>query len=148
MILPRSVESKIFALCRGARGRETGGIIVGRYTPDRATAIIGDATPPPRDSRSGRTWFHRGVSGLRSFLTRLWSQPNREYYLGEWHHHPAEVVSPSTDDQIQMERISEDGSYRCPEPVLIIVGVSVEERWNGRMFVFPRGKEIEELVER
>lgn len=147
VILPGEVEHKIRGLCAIARGRETGGILVGKYTPNRATAILTAATPPPRDSKAGRTWFHRGVAGLQRFLAKLWSKPSREYYIGEWHHHPADIVAPSTDDVRQMKRISEDENYHCPEPVLIIVGDGRDERWNARVFIFPFAGQPVELQE-
>lgn len=147
VILPSSVENKIIAFCRGARGRETGGVLVGNYTPDRATAILTAATSPPRDSKAGRTWFHRGVVGLQRFLAKLWSKPSREYYIGEWHHHPSIVVAPSGDDVRQMEMISADENYRCPEPVLVIVGISRNKEWNAKVFVFPITGEPAELKE-
>ena len=145
VILPGDVERKVLRLCAEARGRETGGVLVGNYTPDRATAIITDATPPPRDSDAGRTWFNRGVAGLQRLFVRLWSKPNREYYIGEWHHHPTNTIAMSTDDVRQMKNISEDENYRCPEPVLIIVGVNRYSRWNGRIFLFPQGEKYVEL---
>lgn len=147
VIVPGEVENKILRLCVEARGLEAGGVLVGHYTPDRATAILTDATPPLRDSKAGRTWFHRGVAGLQRLLAKLWSNPKREYYIGEWHHHPADIVAPSADDMRQMKNISEDKNYRCPEPLLIIVGTHRYEQWNARFFIFPQGADPTELKE-
>ena len=147
VVLPDDVEHKILRLCGATRGRETGGVLVGNYTPNRETAIITDATPPPWDSNAGRTWFNRGVAGLHRLFVRLWSKPNREYYIGEWHHHPTDTIAMSTDDVRQMINISEDGNYRCPEPVLIIVGSDRSKRWNAKVFIFPQKEKPTELVE-
>ena len=45
--------------------RETGGILVGRYESDGNVAVIKTATERPKDSISGKTWFQRGVRGLK-----------------------------------------------------------------------------------
>ena len=106
VVFPRNLEFKILGLCSVAQGWETGGVLVGNYTPDCLTAIIMNATPPPKDSDAGRTWFHRGVAGLQRLFARLWSKPKREYYIGEWHYYPTSIVAPSPNDVHQMKNIS------------------------------------------
>jgi hypothetical protein len=120
---------------------ETGGILVGRYTADELTAVVSEALPPPKDSAHGRSWFHRGVAGLRGLLVKRWESQVHTYYIGEWHYHPANVVEPSGDDLAQMYGINADPRYRCRQPVMLIVG----QARNGderpvRAFVFPRGQ--------
>jgi len=103
---------------------ETGGILIGRYTRSRTTALVERATPPTADSRAGRTNFYRGVRGLQKLLRRLWRRPieERRYYLGEWHFHPGANPAPSPSDKDQMVRISQSEEYQCPEPILVIIG--------------------------
>lgn len=119
---------------------ETGGILVGHYTSDEARAVVTEALPPPKDSACGRSWFHRGVVGLRRLLAKRWESQVRTYYIGEWHYHPASSVEPSGDDLAQMYGINGDLRYRCKEPVMLIVGqaLHVNER-PVRAFVFPQG---------
>lgn len=127
--------------CAQAEDVETGGILVGHYTADESTAIITEALQPPKDSARGRSWFHRGVAGLRGLLAKRWENQRRTYYIGEWHYHPASIVEPSGDDLAQMYGINADPRYRCREPIMVIIG---EARDGGerpmRAFVFPRGK--------
>lgn len=144
-IVPAKVMQSVFALCAGAGSKETGGIFIGFYTDDQSTAIITNATPPPRDSRAGRTWFHRGIAGLRSLLEKYWKNPKRRYYLGEWHFHAAVDVKPSPEDVGQMIRISRERDYNCPEPISLIVGEPRDGKRSVRMFVFPRGSPAMEL---
>lgn len=126
--------------CSRSGSLETGGILVGYYSKDAATALVTEALPPPKDSARGRSWFHRGVAGLRNLLTKRWQSEIRTYYVGEWHYHPAGTVEPSRDDLSQMHTVNADPRYRCREPIMIIVG-------NGqicgerpvRAFVFPHG---------
>jgi len=127
----------ILALCSGAKPSETGGILVGLYTPAHDCAIVTHVTGAPPDSRSGCSWFHRGTQGLQPWLDRMWVSM-RHFYLGEWHFHPGREPVPSPGDVDQMKSISESPSYRCPEPVLLIVGGDPESRWAARAYVFPR----------
>lgn len=106
--------------CAGAHPLETGGILIGYYNCRHDTAIITMVAHPPKDSVRERTRFHRGVRGLQSILDDRWSK--REYYLGEWHCHPAGSPHPSRTDMRQMRSIANDVSLQCPEPILIIAG--------------------------
>lgn len=134
--------------CRRSGTIETGGILVGHYSNDASTVIVTEALPPPEDSTRGRSWFHRGVVGLRELLTKRWQSKVRSYYIGEWHYHPASIVEPSEDDFAQMYSINADRRYSCREPVMLIVGQpqdGVERPL--RAFVFPQGKLHIELEE-
>lgn len=144
-VVPDNVMESIFVLCAGVGSKETGGILVGFYTDDQSTAIVTEAAPPPRDSQSGSTWFHRGVAGLRSLLEKYWKNPKRQYYLGEWHFHTAVDVEPSPVDIDQMIRISRNRRSNCPEPISLIVGEVQEGRRRVRLFVFLRSSSGMEL---
>lgn len=147
MLLTRAVWNAICRHCGKNEGLETGGILMGYYTDDQRTAVVTEATPPPSDSKSGGTWFQRGVAGLQRLLRRRWVQRNRRYYLGEWHFHPALVVEPSGDDIRQMFRISEAETYNCPEPIMLIAGRAVNGERRCRAFVFPRSSSMREFFQ-
>jgi integrative and conjugative element protein (TIGR02256 family) len=134
-------------MCQDAGDIETGGILVGRYVDNATVAHISEATPPPRDSQRGRTWFARGVQGLRQLLARRWAARERVHYLGEWHFHPCDVVVPSVVDLSQMTTIALADEYQCPEPVLLIVGRRAGQRARPmRVFVCPRGEPAKEIL--
>lgn len=116
---------------------ETGGILIARYSNDLRVTHVTDLVPAPSDSVAKRFSFHRGVRGLQQLLRRIW--PQRKYYLGEWHFHPDEAPSPSGTDCDQMRDIASAFSYRCPEPVLVIVGGNPPERTELQSYVFRRG---------
>jgi integrative and conjugative element protein (TIGR02256 family) len=122
--LQDSVLGALDRYCHDAGSVETGGILIGRYSDDLALAIVREATPPPKDSTRGRSWFVRGVSGLREMLGKRWSAKERTFYIGEWHFHPANHVEPSSDDFAQMIEISEAREYDCKEPLLLILGAT------------------------
>lgn len=133
--------------CRDAGSWETGGILIGRYSEDLAVAIVGEATPPPSDSRRGRSWFVRGVNGLREMLGNRWRAMERTYYVGEWHFHPVAHVEPSGDDFAQMREISHTKEYDCKEPLLLICGASHRQgQRTFRAFVCPAGRAPVELL--
>ena len=132
--------------CDAACTRETGGVLIGAYTESHRTAVVSLVTGPPPDSRAGRSWFRRGVSGLYELLRRQWNLPTRAFYLGEWHYHPARVIEPSTSDLAQMATITSSITYHCPEPLLLIVGMRLGSERPTRAFVFPQRGQSEELL--
>ena len=138
-------------MCGAAGSVETGGILVGRYSPDLAVAIVREATLPPPDSRRGRSWFNRGVAGLREMLAQRWRAKDRTHYLGEWHFHPAGAPNPSGPDIRAMQKLALDEAYNCPSPILLILGGSPKTRWSISATLFRDGHAIhisDELVGR
>lgn len=135
-------------MCNAAGSVETGGVLIGRYSDDRAVAWVKEVTPAPADSARGASWFVRGVAGLRATLARRWKAKERTYYLGEWHFHPAPIVVPSKDDFRQMRQISAADAYRCSEPLLLILGAAGKRggKRSIRAFVCPVGREPSELL--
>jgi integrative and conjugative element protein (TIGR02256 family) len=101
--------------------RETGGILVGRYSEDRTTAYISGMLPPPLDSRRSRTWFIRGTKGLKELLSRIWKDEST-FYLGEWYYHPHSSPQPSLVDGISMRDVADDPNSQCTAPILLILG--------------------------
>lgn len=109
-----------------SENKETGGILIGRYSSSLKIVYINELSNPPIDSKAGFCWFNRGVKGLGEYLKKKWTQ-NDEYYLGEWHFHPANVPKPSMMDVAQLKRISRDKRFNCKEPILIIVSKNNNE---------------------
>ena len=112
--------SAVLSLCEQADHIETGGILIGSYSVDGAVAHVREALGPPKGSQSTQTGFVRGCAGLREALQRRWL--TQQYYLGEWHFHPKGRGSPSPRDRRQMDEIGSDAVYRCPSPILMVVG--------------------------
>lgn len=135
----------ILTECNLAAGRETGGILIGYYTSEHDTAVIVEATNATSDSQSGTNWFFRGIKDLQSKLHLLWVFSKRQYYLGEWHYHPGGDPSPSGTDVNQMMKIAASNKYRCPEPVLLLVG-GVFGAFQLKAYVFIVNKPPLELI--
>jgi len=142
-----SVVRSLDRMCRDAGDLETGGVLVGRYAEDAMVAYVTEATPPPADSQRGRTWFARGVRGLRELLAIRWRARDRIHYVGEWHFHPTDAIEPSAVDFAQMKTIALAGEYRCAEPILVIVGRRIGRGIRPmRVFVCPRGEPSKEVL--
>lgn len=144
LILPKEQLSEILGFCRKAGHRETGGLLIGQYSDNRDLARVSAVTGPPHDSTAGRTWFQRGVAGLQDLLLHRWSRQN-EYYLGEWHSHPWAKPIPSGTDGMQMKGIAHSHAYRCPEPVLLVVGGDPWGGWTLHARVYRRGEEPQDM---
>lgn len=137
--------AQLYSCCRRGWPQETGGILIGYYTPDLRKAVVTRVEPPPPDSRCGPNWFSRGIQGLTEKLSSLWLDPRqRQYYLGEWHLHPNAPPSPSSQDCGQLQSIAESEPCHCPEPLLVIVGGSPRS-WPVSVHVFRRGQMVLEL---
>jgi integrative and conjugative element protein (TIGR02256 family) len=127
----------LVAECQKARNEETGGILIGHYSPDHAMAFVTEVTSAPIDSKRGATWFDRGVQGLKDKLRTSWRKAGT-FYLGEWHFHPGAAPNPSHVDSSQMANIARSPEYSCPEPILLIVGGDEKQR-NVAGFVYEKG---------
>ena len=117
--------SEVKDLCKEKGNLETGGILVGMYDLDLQSAIITKVLGPPSDSKYGRTTFVRGTKGVKKTLDSLWKED--QYYLGEWHFHPNALPIASSQDISQMNKIAKNVVYKCPEPLMLIIGQDYKE---------------------
>lgn len=120
VVVSVSAKRAMLKHCQSAGDLETGGILIGYYSPLCDQAIITEVAGAPSDSVSGRWTFTRGIAGLQPLIDRAWRRG--KYYLGEWHFHPFVSPLPSPRDRAQLASFSRDRAYRCPEPVLMVVG--------------------------
>ncbi|WP_214721220.1 Mov34/MPN/PAD-1 family protein [Exiguobacterium sp. s192] len=131
--------NQLYKICESSLPNESGGILIGNYTKDCNLAVICQALPQPPDSRSGTTWFFRGIEDVKNKLDLLWEE-KRQFYIGEWHYHPNNSSELSHQDIKQMISISNEESYKCPEPILMIIGGN-SFFWENSFYIFPKGKE-------
>jgi integrative and conjugative element protein (TIGR02256 family) len=131
--------------CTDSASQETGGILVGYYTPAHDCAIVTALSGPPEDSIRGQRLFKRGTRGIQRWISRLWRE-QRHYYLGEWHFHPRGAPVPSPDDRGQMQKFSKDKKLKCPEPILLIIGGNPKGEWSANAYVFPADQDCVPLL--
>jgi hypothetical protein len=140
--IQQSHIDKIAFLCKKSFKNETGGIIIGEYKKNLSCATVADIVGQTADSKSGPTWFVRGIKGLQNIIDQYWIN-KRHYYLGEWHFHPFASPTPSKQDITQMQEIARMPFRNCPEPILIIAGGNPSIKMELRVFVFPKGHMVE-----
>jgi len=138
-VSPSAITAILEAATLAGR-KETGGILIGRYGPEGWFADIIQATPKPKGSQSGWYWFRRSNAGLATLLETRWR--DGLHYLGEWHFHPGGAPSPSSSDIRAMAAIAADDAYRCPAPILIILG-GASSNWSFSATLFREGKVVE-----
>lgn len=73
--------------------------------------------------------------GVSEYLKKIWDK-KEEYYLGEWHFHPADVKTPSSKDVLQMKKISEDKRFNCKEPLLLIFSRNNKDEYHLEVSLF------------
>lgn len=125
-IEPRAMRSML-NISERAAGLETGGVLIGRYSPFGDRVIVSRVTGPPRDSQRFRFNFIRGVAGLTRRLEQAWRVGL--YYVGEWHLHPKGSPQPSDTDSKQVLAFSRQRDYRCRHPVLVVIGGDPPTEW-------------------
>ena len=139
LLLTDALQEQLFARCEDAGAKETGCILIGYYKRGNSLAVVTDLPETPEDSIAGPAHFDRGTKGLRRLLKRLWRK--RRYYLGEWHYHPSASPAASGQDHRQMREFAADERFRCPEPILLIVGGS-KPNWALAANVYPSGSRV------
>ncbi|HEY8270977.1 MAG TPA: Mov34/MPN/PAD-1 family protein [Pseudobdellovibrionaceae bacterium] len=141
-VVLKSVALEVILVeCRKSKKTETGGILIGKYSDDHNCALVYEISGPPRDSIRSATSFERGNQGLKDLLSGRFKDPGY-YYLGEWHFHPFSSPEPSGRDLSQIKDIATSALYKCPEPILLIIGGDPDEEWTVTANVFVAGNII------
>ena len=141
-VLDGILESMVIT-CRNSHRKETGGILVGRYSKKGTTAEILEAFSPPVDSVGTTSTFHRGTSGLSKELTSRWAETG-SHYVGEWHYHPTGNGQPSYRDINQMIDFAREEDMQSPVPIMMIVFPSECDQYEMRVFLFTQdGRTLE-----
>lgn len=110
--------------------KEYGGLLIGRYTDDRLTAVI-EKTILPKRYKASRYYFERGSEGLKEELEALYQQEPKLFYIGEWHTHPNGLVDPSGRDKATMAQLIKDGNVFINNPILLIVAITKKDYCSG-----------------
>lgn len=118
--------SAMLELSRASTGLETGGLLIGRYGAFGDRVVVAKVTGPPPDSKRTPRSFVRGVAGIARRLASEWR--DGLYLVGEWHLHPDASAQPSPTDIGQTLTFAKASGYRCPHPVLVVAGGTVDRR--------------------
>lgn len=129
---------------------EYGGLLVGRYSDDLKSVLI-EQTVLPKEFKSSRFKFERGVRGLKKVLHDFFKQTPSLSYVGEWHTHPDGTSVPSITDVAALRMIAQHDEVFIENPVLLIIGMNEESYEFGFYVLFQDevyryDNSIEELV--
>ena len=114
-------------LARQHYPREVGTSLVGSYRDDGWRAHVHHVAPLTPDSVGGTAWFRRGMRGLWSYFSRVFSETwGLSHYVGEWHSHPDGAAIPSRTDDRNMMAIARDSDARCSECLLVLLSVRTD----------------------
>ena len=113
------ILKEIHKKCIESYPKETGGVLFGYYKEENL-AFITDIWEEENTLNKNKTRFVRGTNGLKNISDELWKQ--NIYYLGEWHYHPDGTCDASNTDIQTIIGISKNNMYKCPEPIMLIIG--------------------------
>ncbi len=131
------VAELMIRLGREKAPRETGGVLVGRASPEGW--VVTHATHAGPDAEEQLSTFRRDGEFTQGMVNSIFETTGGESdYLGEWHSHPW-PVGPSVMDRRAMSTISNSLAYLTPEPLLIIVQKSVRSGWRLLGFQWTQG---------
>ena len=104
---------------------ETGGVLIGTYDFANNICYIVDAIDSPSDSEEYPNAYIRGSNGLLEKVQRIEEITiGNLTYIGEWHSHPNDSTSPSSNDRILLKSIAEYAFTQSAPGCMMIVGES------------------------
>lgn len=117
---------------------EYGGLLVGRHSDDFKCVLI-EETVLPKEFKSSRFKFERGVKGLKKVLHDFFKQTPSLSYVGEWHTHPDGAPIPSLTDLNAMHEVVKHKDVFIMNPVLLII-VITKTTFQYEFYVYSDGK--------
>lgn len=103
---------------------ESGGILLGKYIPEKEYYYISIATKPTERDCAGPIWFSRNRDVAQKEIDNQWKKSGEIInYMGEWHTHPYKNPTPSLVDKNLMRKLIRDGSNVWKHLFMIIVGL-------------------------
>lgn len=103
---------------------EAGGILLGKYIPEKEYYVISVATKPTDKDNAGPLWFSRNRDAAQQIINVQWDNSDGLInYMGEWHTHPWKNPTPSSVDKSLMKKVIRDGSNVWKHLFMIIVGL-------------------------
>lgn len=131
-LLSPEAESFILTTSASAAPRETGGILVGRWTDD--CILIQHASGPGPNAMHSRSRFVRDGDFAQRFLEEVVAASSGQYdYVGEWHSHTA-WFGPSPLDRLSMMHVARNPGYANAEPILGLCIRARNQQWRLRFF--------------
>jgi integrative and conjugative element protein (TIGR02256 family) len=117
-----------------ARRVETGGSLLGQIDSASRVVWIDEVSGPPPDSKLSAAYFEHGLEGVTQWISARQTATGRvSSFVGMWHTHPLNEVSPSETDDRGMRRLVTQVHRAPSRAVLLIIGGD-DGRWNDWLF--------------
>lgn len=105
----------------GKKQHESGGILLGKIYNN--LIIIDQISEPSKEDKSGRFHFFRNVKKAQKITEQAWIESNGErIYLGEWHTHPEDIPTPSSDDKKLVDNMLKHSRLEIDFLFMVIIG--------------------------
>jgi len=105
---------------------ETGGVVMGYWVSDREVVITA-ATSAGSRATHREDGYEPDVDHDQREIARIYQESGRLHtYLGDWHTHPDSGPGLSRRDRNTLRAIAADAGARAPEPLMVIIGSSVD----------------------
>ncbi|MFZ3590353.1 Mov34/MPN/PAD-1 family protein [Bacillus sp. DJP31] len=99
---------------------ETGGVLMGYYTVEDEVVITHCSGPGPNAIQKRHSILFDSLY-CQEFVDTIYKGTNGQItYLGDWHSHTTESLTPSKTDRIEMKKITKNKKSRLPFPLMII----------------------------
>jgi integrative and conjugative element protein (TIGR02256 family) len=119
--LTHTAEKVIRSEAAGHPDQETGGVLLGYFSPE-GSVVVSDATGPGPGARRSRDTFHPDIAWQRQELAVKYAASGRiNTYLGDWHSHPNGVLLLSRTDRRTLRRIAQTAAARAPQALMAIL---------------------------
>ncbi|MEM6719180.1 MAG: Mov34/MPN/PAD-1 family protein [Bacteroidota bacterium] len=111
---------------------EAGGVLLGRFIIDSKNIVIDKVTVPMIGDERSRHKFIRGEKMHQRVITNAWKKSiGTCNYLGEWHTHPQEYPTPSSQDIKNWKEILSTRTFSSQYLYFIIIGTKEIRIWEG-----------------
>jgi integrative and conjugative element protein (TIGR02256 family) len=121
---------------------EAGGVMLGRLILGTSDVIVDAVTGPFTEDKYSRVTFFRSRRRAQQVVDETWhTSRGTKIYLGEWHTHPEDIPSPSSQDLRNWRKICEAAVYEQKLLLFLIAG-----RVSFRIWELSRGVSPEEII--
>lgn len=147
LTVPRTCSEAMLSEATRKFPRETGGILVGRWTSECAALLTHVIGPGPQ-ARHGLRRFTPDTDWQTAELASAWSSAPGLEYLGDWHTHPMGSASPSGRDRAVADQIAGYPAARNVRPIIAILSLGLTKRLQLGAFVLVGDELVRMDVER
>ena len=125
-----------------AGSREIGGILLGEHINENEFQVCYLTI---QRTMGGFAFFERLIQEIIEPLQKFFKKTHQNYrrfnYLGEWHSHPSFALQPSPIDDSTMKEMIGDMNFGANFVVLMIVKLSVDNKFEGTVTVYRNGND-------